>query len=333
MVTHHYKSRSSRMKNINKNGVGINGFRTSILNTGEDFLNTGEDILDRPFLMPVEDVSFIPVRGTVVYGRIERGIIKMGEDVEIVGIRDTRKSVVIGVEMFRKILDEGRAGDNVGLLLRGIENEEDIERGMVICKPGSLKPYKKFKANIHILKKEEGGLIIPFFNNYKPQFYFRNKEFRGEFLLPSGLVIVMPGDNVEDVIVTLSEPVAMETGLKFDIREGGRTVGSGVITVLINTPPLPPPPPPRYTLILFIADWCGPCRIIKPIFKEVSADNDLSIIEFKEINVDFDSIIARKYNVERVPMMILIDNDKKTEIDRFSILNKDSIIMQIKSKI
>lgn len=231
MVTHHHKSRSSRMKNINKNGVGINGFQTSILNTGEDFLNTDKDILDQPFLMPVEDGFSITGRGTIATGRIERGIIKVGEDVEIVGIRDTRKSVVTGVEMFRKkLLDEGRAEDNVGLLLRGIKNE-DIERGMVICKPGSIKPYKKFKADIYMLTKEEGGRHTPFFNNYRPQFYFRNAEFTGEEIkLPSGLEMVMPGDNVKDVTVTLVKPVAMETGLKFVISEGGRMVGSGEIT-------------------------------------------------------------------------------------------------------
>lgn len=228
MVTHHHKSRSSRMKNININRKGtvreLQALPASLINTGNDN--------SQPFLMPVEDVFFITGRGTVVYGRIERGIIKVGEEVEIVGIRDTTTSLVTGVEMFKTLFDEGRAGDNVGLLLRDIK-KEDIERGMVICKPGSIKPYKKFKAIIYMLTKEEGGRHTPLFNR-NIQFYFRNAEFTGEIKLPSGLEMVIPGDTVLGVTVTLVKPVAMETGLKIDIREGGRTVGRGTVTEIFE---------------------------------------------------------------------------------------------------
>jgi len=187
---------------------------------------------DKPFLMPVEDVFSITGRGTVGTGRIERGAIKMGEDVEIVGLRDTRKSVCTGVEMFRKILDYGEAGDNVGLLLRGVD-KEDLERGMVVAKPGSITPHTKFKAGVYILSKEEGGRHTPFFNGYRPQFYFRTTDVTGEVQLPEGVEMVMPGDNItiEGKLIT---PIAMEKELRFAIREGGRTVGAGVIEEVIE---------------------------------------------------------------------------------------------------
>ena len=182
---------------------------------------------DQPFLMPIEDVFSISGRGTVVTGRIERGIIKVGEEVEIVGLKDTQKSTVTGVEMFRKLLDQGEAGDNVGCLLRGIDKEA-VERGQVLCKPGSVKPHKKFKAEAYILTKEEGGRHTPFFTNYRPQFYFRTTDVTGVVTLPAGTEMVMPGDNVT-IDVELITPIAMEEKLRFAIREGGRTVGSGVV--------------------------------------------------------------------------------------------------------
>jgi len=188
---------------------------------------------DKPFLMPVEDVFSISGRGTVATGRVERGIIKMGEEVEIVGIRPKiQKTVVTGVEMFRKILDEGRAGDNVGLLLRGIKREE-VERGQVIAKPGSITPHKKFEASAYILTKEEGGRHTPFFNGYRPQFYFRTTDVTGMADLPEGREMVMPGDNVK-LSIELLTPIAMEEGLRFAIREGGRTVGAGVVAKIIE---------------------------------------------------------------------------------------------------
>ncbi|MCE7874215.1 elongation factor Tu [bacterium CPR1] len=188
--------------------------------------------IDQPFLMPIEDVFTITGRGTVGTGRVERGIIKTGEEVEIVGIRDeTRKTVVTGVEMFRKILDEGRAGDNVGLLLRGV-NRTDIERGMVLAKPGSIKPHTQYKANVYVLSKDEGGRHTPFFQGYRPQFYFRTTDVTGECKLPDGMEMVMPGDNVT-LDVKLIQPIAIEVGLRFAIREGGRTVGAGVVTEVI----------------------------------------------------------------------------------------------------
>jgi elongation factor Tu len=183
--------------------------------------------IDKPFLMPIEDVFSISGRGTVVTGRIERGIVKVGEEIEIIGIRDTVKSTVTGVEMFRKLLDEGRAGDNVGALLRGIERE-GVERGQVLIKPGTVKPHKKFKAEAYILTKEEGGRHTPFFNNYRPQFYFRTTDVTGVVTLAAGTEMVMPGDNVT-VDVELITPIAMEEKLRFAIREGGRTVGAGVV--------------------------------------------------------------------------------------------------------
>jgi elongation factor Tu len=188
--------------------------------------------IDKPFLMPVEDVFSIAGRGTVVTGRIDRGIVKVGEEVEIVGLRDTQKTIVTGVEMFRKLLDEGRAGDNVGLLLRGTKRE-DVERGQVVVKPGSILPHKKFKAEAYILTKEEGGRHTPFFKGYKPQFYFRTTDVTGSVTLPDGIEMVMPGDNIS-MVVELITPIAMEKEVRFAIREGGRTVGAGVVTEIIE---------------------------------------------------------------------------------------------------
>jgi elongation factor Tu len=188
--------------------------------------------IDKPFLMPVEDVFSITGRGTVGTGRIERGIVKKGEEVEIVGIRDTRKTIVTGVEMFRKLLDEGRAGDNVGLLLRGVE-KEDLDRGMVICAPKSVTPHTKFMGKAYILTQQEGGRHTAFFNGYRPQFYFRTTDVTGAATLPEGREMVMPGDNV-DLNIELHTPIAMEEGLRFAIREGGRTVGAGTITKIIE---------------------------------------------------------------------------------------------------
>jgi elongation factor Tu len=188
--------------------------------------------IDKPFLMPVEDVFSISGRGTVATGRVERGVIKVGEEVEIVGIRDTQKTTVTGVEMFRKLLDEGRAGDNIGVLLRGVKREE-IERGQVLAKPGSITPHTKFKAECYILTKEEGGRHTPFFNGYRPQFYFRTTDVTGVVTLPEGVEMVMPGDNVS-IEGTLITPIAMEKELRFAIREGGRTVGAGVISEIME---------------------------------------------------------------------------------------------------
>ena len=183
--------------------------------------------LDLPFLMPIEDVFSISGRGTVVTGRVEQGIVKVGEDVEIVGLKDTKKTVVTGVEMFRKLLDQGQAGDNIGALIRGVGREE-VERGQVLCKPGSIKPHTEFTSEVYVLSKEEGGRHTPFFANYRPQFYFRTTDVTGEVILPEGTEMVMPGDNVQ-LGVKLIAPIAMEQGLRFSIREGGRTVGSGVV--------------------------------------------------------------------------------------------------------
>lgn len=182
---------------------------------------------DKPFLMPVEDVFSISGRGTVVTGRVERGIVKVGEEVEIVGLKDTILSTVTGIEMFRKLLDEGRAGDNVGVLLRGIKRE-DVERGQVLCHKGSIKPHKKFEAEVYVLSKEEGGRHTPFFKGYRPQFYFRTTDVTGNVELPAGVEMVMPGDNIK-MVVELITPIAMQEGLRFAIREGGRTVGAGVV--------------------------------------------------------------------------------------------------------
>ena len=198
----------------------------------DSFIPEPERDLDKPFLMPVEDVFTITGRGTVVTGRIERGIIKVGEEVEIVGIRTTTKTTVTGVEMFRKLLDQGQAGDNVGLLLRGTKRD-DVERGQVLCKPGSITPHTEFMAQVYILKKEEGGRHTPFFKGYRPQFYFRTTDVTGDIFLPEGVEMVMPGDNVE-IEVKLISTIACEDGLKFAIREGGRTVGAGVVIKVIE---------------------------------------------------------------------------------------------------
>ena len=187
--------------------------------------------IDGPFLMPVEDVFSISGRGTVVTGRIERGIVKVNEEVEIVGIRDTTKTICTGVEMFRKLLDEGQAGDNVGVLLRGTKRE-DVERGQVLCKPGSIKPHTKFECEVYVLNKEEGGRHTPFFKGYRPQFYFRTTDVTGNVQLPEGVEMVMPGDNIM-MTVELINPIAMEEGLRFAIREGGRTVGAGVVSKIL----------------------------------------------------------------------------------------------------
>ena len=198
-----------------------------LLDALDSYIPLPERALDKAFLMPVEDVFSISGRGTVATGRIERGIVKTGEKVELVGIRDTQSTVCTGVEMFRKILDEGQAGDNVGLLLRGMK-KEDVERGMVICKPGSVTPHTKFECEVYILTKEEGGRHTPFFTGYRPQFYFRTTDVTGNAALPEGVEMVMPGDNIK-MQVELITPIAMEEGLRFAIREGGRTVGAGVV--------------------------------------------------------------------------------------------------------
>jgi elongation factor Tu len=188
--------------------------------------------IDKPFLMPIEDVFSISGRGTVVTGRVERGIVKVGEEIEIVGLRDTTKSTVTGVEMFRKLLDQGQAGDNIGALLRGVDRE-GVERGQVLCKPGSVKPHKKFTAEAYILTKEEGGRHSPFMTKYRPQFYFRTTDVTGEVQLPEGIEMVMPGDNVS-FTVDLITPIAMEERLRFAIREGGRTVGAGIVAAILD---------------------------------------------------------------------------------------------------
>jgi elongation factor Tu len=198
----------------------------------DDYIPQPDRPMDRPFLMPVEDVFSISGRGTVVTGRIERGIVKVGEEVEIVGIRPVQKTVCTGVEMFRKLLDQGQAGDNVGVLLRGTKRE-DVERGQVLCKPGSITPHTKFTAEAYILTKEEGGRHTPFFTNYRPQFYFRTTDVTGIVKLKEGVEMVMPGDNVE-LNIELISPIAMDQGLRFAIREGGRTVGSGVVAKIIE---------------------------------------------------------------------------------------------------
>jgi elongation factor Tu len=203
-----------------------------LMDAVDNYIPLPERAIDKPFLMPVEDIFSISGRGTVVTGRIERGVIKVGEEIEIVGIRPTQKKVVTGVEMFRKLLDQGQAGDNVGLLLRGIERK-DVERGQVCAKPGSITPHTKFKAEVYILTKEEGGRHTPFFNGYRPQFYFRTTDITGVAALAEGAEMVMPGDNTS-LTITLIHPIAMEKGLRFAIREGGRTVGAGTVTEVIE---------------------------------------------------------------------------------------------------
>ena len=208
--------------------------KTQILNlmaAVDSYIPQPERAVDLPFLMPIEDVFSISGRGTVVTGRIERGIVKVGEEVEIVGIKNTVKTTCTGVEMFRKLLDQGQAGDNVGILLRGTKRD-DVERGQVLCKPGSITPHTKFKGEVYILTKEEGGRHTPFFSNYRPQFYFRTTDVTGSIKLPEGTEMVMPGDNVA-MEVDLIAPIAMEKGLRFAIREGGRTVGAGVVADII----------------------------------------------------------------------------------------------------
>ena len=197
----------------------------------DTYIPTPERAIDKPFLLPIEDVFSISGRGTVVTGRIERGIVKVGEEIEIIGLKDTQRTICTGVEMFRKLLDEGRAGDNVGVLLRGTKRE-DVERGQVLAKPGSIKPHTTFKAEVYVLSKEEGGRHTPFFANYRPQFYFRTTDVTGAVTLEEGVEMVMPGENVA-ITVELIAPIAMEEGLRFAIREGGRTVGAGVVSSVI----------------------------------------------------------------------------------------------------
>src|ERR1700716_3075843 len=203
----------------------------ALMDAVDSYIPTPVRAKDKPFLMPIEDVFAIKGRGTVATGRVERGVVKVGEEVEIVGIREARKSVLTGVEMFRKLLDQGEAGDNIGLLLRGLERE-DIERGQVIAKPGSVKPHTKFQAEVYVLTKEEGGRHTPFFTGYRPQFYLRTTDVTGDVKLPEGTEMVMPGDNVT-CEVTLGTPIALEDGLRFAIREGGHTVGAGVVTKVL----------------------------------------------------------------------------------------------------
>ena len=203
-----------------------------LMDAVDSYIPTPERPIDKPFLMPIEDVFSISGRGTVVTGRVERGIVKVGEEVEIVGLGETKKTVATGVEMFRKLLDEGRAGDNIGVLLRGTGKDE-VERGQVLAKPGSITPHTKFKGEVYILTKEEGGRHTPFFNGYRPQFYFRTTDVTGVAHLPEGVEMVMPGDNIS-VVVELIAPIAMEKELRFAIREGGRTVGAGVVTEVLE---------------------------------------------------------------------------------------------------
>jgi elongation factor Tu len=204
----------------------------ALMEAVDEYIPVPPRAVDKPFLMPVEDIFSIQGRGTVVTGRIERGVIKVGEEIEIVGFRDTRKTVCTGVEMFKKLLDEGQAGDNVGLLLRGIDKDE-VERGQVLAKPGSITPHKKFKGEVYVLSKDEGGRHTPFFKGYRPQFYFRTTDVTGSVTLPEGTEMVMPGDNVT-MDIELITPVAMDKGLRFAIREGGRTVGAGTVTEVLE---------------------------------------------------------------------------------------------------
>ncbi len=212
------------------NGYGVSAVK-KLVETLDSYIPEPERAIDKPFLLPIEDVFSISGRGTVVTGRVERGIVKVGEEVEIVGIKDTVKTTVTGVEMFRKLLDEGRAGENIGALLRGTKRE-DVERGQVLAKPGSIKPHTKFMGEVYVLTKEEGGRHTPFFQGYRPQFYFRTTDVTGACQLPEGTEMVMPGDNIQ-MEVTLINPIAMEEGLRFAIREGGRTVGAGVVAKII----------------------------------------------------------------------------------------------------
>jgi elongation factor Tu len=203
-----------------------------LVQTLDEYIPEPERAIDLPFLMPIEDVFSIAGRGTVVTGRVERGIVKVGEEVEIVGLKDTVKTTCTGVEMFRKLLDEGRAGENIGVLLRGTKRE-DVERGQVLSKPGAITPHTRFEAEVYVLSKEEGGRHTPFFKGYRPQFYFRTTDVTGSVELPEGVEMVMPGDNI-NMVVTLINPIAMDEGLRFAIREGGRTVGAGVVTKVVE---------------------------------------------------------------------------------------------------
>ena len=214
-----------------ENGMGTTAV-ANLIKALDDYIPEPERAIDQPFLMPIEDVFSISGRGTVVTGRVERGIVKAGEEVEIVGIRDTTKTTVTGVEMFRKLLDEGRAGENVGALLRGTKRD-DVERGQVLAKPGTINPHTVFEAEVYVLSKEEGGRHTPFFKGYRPQFYFRTTDVTGTCELPEGVEMVMPGDNVK-MVVTLIAPIAMDEGLRFAIREGGRTVGAGVVAKIVK---------------------------------------------------------------------------------------------------
>ncbi len=223
--------RGSALGGLNGDGEWVDKIM-DLMNAVDTWIPLPPRDIDKPFLMPVEDVFSITGRGTVATGRIETGIVKVGDEVQITGLGADRKSVVTGVEMFRKLLDQGEAGDNVGLLLRGIDKNE-IKRGMVICHPGQVHPHSEFKASVYILKKEEGGRHTPFHNHYRPQFYIRTLDVTGEITLPEGVEMVMPGDNVE-IIVKLINPVACDKGLRFAIREGGRTVGSGQITDILD---------------------------------------------------------------------------------------------------
>ncbi len=213
------------------NGMGTSAVR-KLVETLDTYIPEPQRAIDQPFLMPIEDVFSISGRGTVVTGRVERGIVKVGEEVEIVGVKATVKTTCTGVEMFRKLLDEGRAGENVGVLLRGTKRD-DVERGQVLAKPGSIKPHTKFTAEVYVLGKDEGGRHTPFFKGYRPQFYFRTTDVTGACELPEGVEMVMPGDNLQ-MVVTLIVPIAMEEGLRFAIREGGRTVGAGVVAKIIE---------------------------------------------------------------------------------------------------
>jgi elongation factor Tu len=228
--------RGSALKAMNceSQDPGAEEFKSveELLNALDTYIPEPQRDIDKPFLMPIEDVFSISGRGTVVTGRVERGVVKVGDEVEIVGFVETRKTVATGVEMFRKLLDEGRAGDNIGVLLRGIGKDE-VERGMVLAKPGSITPHKRFKGEVYVLTKEEGGRHTPFFNGYRPQFYFRTTDVTGVTKLPEGVEMVMPGDNVT-LEVELISRIAMEKELRFAIREGGRTVGAGVVTEIIE---------------------------------------------------------------------------------------------------
>nr|WP_324259681.1 elongation factor Tu [Cellvibrio fontiphilus] len=214
-----------------ENGLGTSAVR-KLVESLDSYIPEPVRAIDQPFLMPVEDVFSISGRGTVVTGRVERGIVKVGEEIAIVGLRETTKTTCTGVEMFRKLLDEGRAGENVGVLLRGTKRD-DVERGQVLCKPGSVTPHTKFESEVYVLSKEEGGRHTPFFKGYRPQFYFRTTDVTGAVELPEGVEMVMPGDNIK-MVVTLIHPIAMEDGLRFAIREGGRTVGAGVVAKIIQ---------------------------------------------------------------------------------------------------